>query len=379
MSGILFIFHCSSNTGYAIQSLERSFFEAAVSVAGLSRTFFAYPDISRGKSDSIPKNFNNIIQFDHLTEDPDELDKLKCIIKENGISVIFGFDQPVHRAYYGPARRAGVKKIISYWGAPISSIHSGIKLYLKRLDVARRLNAPNLYLFESDAMSKSATHGRGIPKAKVKTIYLGVDTDKFKPDAASNYAYEAFNIAREKKIIFYSGHMEPRKGVAVIMKAANILLDEKKRNDLHFLLLGNQPGEERPYVNLLTTKAKENVTFGGYRNDIHMILPSCYAGCIASTGWDSFTMSSLEMASCGLPLLVSELQGLVETVEHGKTGYHFKTGEPDDLSDKLSTVLDKQSLKDAMSRAARLRITKHFSKETQVSAFSDIIDHALET
>ena len=56
-------------------------------------------------------------------------------------------------------------------------------------------------------------------------------------------------------------------------------------------------------------------------DDLSRIFPCCYAGVIASTGWDSFTVSSLEMASSGLPLVVSNLQGLSESIEADVTGF----------------------------------------------------------
>ena len=52
-------------------------------------------------------------------------------------------------------------------------------------------------------------------------------------------------------------------------------------------------------------------------------MSSSTLGVIALTGWDSFTLSSVEMAPCGFPLVVSRLQGLIETADDGGTGYLF--------------------------------------------------------
>jgi glycosyltransferase involved in cell wall biosynthesis len=98
--------------------------------------------------------------------------------------------------------------------------------------------------------------------------------------------HDIFTIPADRKIIYYSGHMEERKGVAVLMHAARDLYDRHGRRDFHFLILGNREGEEQRFLDMLKdTGAWDHVTFGGYRKDFEQILPGCYLGAIASTGW----------------------------------------------------------------------------------------------
>ena len=115
------------------------------------------------------------------------------------------------------------------------------------------------------------------------------------------------------------------------------------------------------------------VTFGGYRDDIHKIMPSCYLGVIASTGWDSFTMSSIEMASCGLPLIASKLQGLREAVDDNVTGYVFPPGDHVNLSKRIMELVDNPDKWSQMSKAARKRILSGFSIDQQILKLVDII------
>jgi glycosyltransferase involved in cell wall biosynthesis len=77
-------------------------------------------------------------------------------------------------------------------------------------------------------MRRTATQRRGIPGNRTALCHLGVDTEKYKPDPEDkHYAHELFKIPREQKLIFYSGHFEPRKGISVIMEAANILAEKR--------------------------------------------------------------------------------------------------------------------------------------------------------
>lgn len=338
MQAILLLFHCESNAGYAINTLLPTFYKMAKNLVNdEAKIHISFTKLNGFTGDVETDKYKNLIEFDPASREKSQLSFIQKYIEDNQIDVVFGFDQPVTHPSYKYLRKGGVKKIISYWGAPISSPNKGIKLKLKQLSVRCAVHSPDHYIFESVAMAKTAYEGRGIQKRKVSVVQLGVDANKFTPTAGdTHYAHVTFKIPEGRKIIYFSGHMEERKGVAVLMKAVRHLYESHKRRDFHFLLLGNRHGEEAPFLDsLCDTKAIEHVTFAGYRSDVEKIIPGCYLGTIASTGWDSFTMSSIEIASCGLPLIVSNLQGLAETVEDEKTGFLFTPGNFAELSEHI--------------------------------------------
>lgn len=248
------------------------------------------------------------------------------------------------------------------------------KLFFKRLQVLLSRFKPDHFIFESKNMAMSAIFGRGISSSRVSIVNLGVDPEKFSPYNKSSYVYRTFNIPSNRKVIIYSGHMEERKGVHVIIKAAAFMVNQLHRYDIHFLIAGNKNGEESRFYHLYqNSMAQNHITFAGYRDDLAKITPCCYTGVIASTGWDSFTVSSLEMASCGLPLIVSNLQGLPETIEPDVTGFLFNTGDSLDLASKLIQVLDDPVLHRSMSNAARNRILQNFTFDYQVQKLSNTL------
>src|SRR5690606_15136886 len=129
-----------------------------------------------------------------------------------------------------------------------------------------------LYIFESQGMADTAVLGRGIPRRHTAVVYLGVDTDRYRPEANDrDYVYEQFGIPQSRKIFFFSGHMEERKGISVIIRAANILAEIRKADDWHILLTGNKGREADIYINMLTEISKDRVTFGGYRTDVELL------------------------------------------------------------------------------------------------------------
>jgi glycosyltransferase involved in cell wall biosynthesis len=170
--------------------------------------------------------------------------------------------------------------------------------------------------------------------------------------------------------------MEPRKGVATIMRAANALVKRRPSDDWHVLLLGNKSDEAQYLIDLLDPDTTKHVTFGGYRTDIEILHRSCYAGIIASTGWDSLTCSSLEMQSSGLPLLLSDLLGLREAIEDGVSGLLFPPGDHETLANRMSTLLDEPALQQTLSEGARRRAESKFSEAIQLEKLTSILRHA---
>jgi hypothetical protein len=90
------------------------------------------------------------------------------------------------------------------------------------------------------------------------------------------------------------------------LRAADEIVFARKRADLHFLFLGMRAHEiEARSHTFGESVAGGHVTFGGYHTDVPNLLAGGYLGCIASNGWDSFPMSSLEMHACAPPMVVS--------------------------------------------------------------------------
>lgn len=366
LPAILIMIHCEEHTGYAISSLEHVFHQAAL-LAGYSEDhiFWSFNGLKEANSP-------HKIDCDYRNPNPDTLIPY---LRSNNIQTVIAFDLGYPANVISLLKNNGVKKIISYWGASMSSINSGPKLILKKFEYYIRRNKPDIFVFESEAMRKTATQGRGIPMQATEVVYLGVDTNKFRPSEKSDfYTHEQFNIPRDRHIIFYSGHMEERKGVRVIINAALELAKNNQLQYIHFVLCGNKGDEAKTYLDMLIgSDANSHVTFAGYRTDINLLMRSSSIGVIASTGWDSFTMSSVEMMASGLPLIVSNLQGLAETIEHQHNGYLIEAGNASELAQRILELTNNSDLANTMKINSRKRALDLFTKDQQITKISSLI------
>jgi glycosyltransferase involved in cell wall biosynthesis len=347
-----------TNVGYAIGALEKLFHETALELAGgdTSAVHFGYTDIAPGRPATLPADFSNYHAIDINHPTPGMLSKLRDLVARERIDFAMPFDiQPAH-AMFPVMRAAGVRTIVPYWGAPISGLSPPWKRLVKRALLNFDSSRADGLIFESQAMADLAILGRGIPKDRVDVVYLGVDTEKFRPDRASHYVHSTLDIPADRKVFVFTGHCTQRKGIRTLIDAAIEVLHKRGRTDVCFLLCGNTGDESKPYEALYQSlPIAPWIRFLGYRSDVVQIFQSAYCGIIPSSGWDSFTLSSVEMAACGLPIIASRLQGLAEAVLHERTGLNFEPGNPSALADCIERMADDPARARAYGDAGRQR------------------------
>lgn len=377
--GMLIMISYEIDIGFAIGRLISAFYEMSVRVTGDPRlVHFSFGRVGTGRCASLPDGFENLLEFDYRKTTDASLAAFGDYVETNQIGVIFGLDMPVQASCLSVARERGARTIFSYWGAPMSSPNRGLKLMLKRLEVSLLRRAkPDCFVFESEAMRRLGVHGRGLSHVSTAVVHTGVDEQRFRPrPEARDLVYRRFGIPEERKVVVYMGHLHRRKGVQVLLQAAEYIKANLHREDVHTVFLGDRAGEAdamREYY----SAAASHITFGGYQNDIPELLSGCYVGCIPSTGWDSFPMSSLEMQACGLPVIVSDLQGVPETVERDVTGLVVPAGDARALAHAIVSLVDEAQRRDRMQLAARERIENRFTRRHQIDALTACVSERL--
>jgi glycosyltransferase involved in cell wall biosynthesis len=352
--------------------LERVFHEAARVVAGeSSRIHYAYSNLSTGFPKHLLDHAGSVTSVTYSAE-RSELEKFSAWVRDHQITHTLAFDLPVSVPIAKALRASGVRRIVSYWGASISGIYPWYLRPLRRLQYQLSAHRPDLFVFESEGMRERAVLGAGIPVARTSVCKIGVDCSRFHPVAGAAYAHRVFGIPVDRRIVFFSGHMEERKGVHILIDAfARIPSD--LRSGMHLLLAGNTyEDEQRLLSRVVDPTTASQITFAGYRNDIPELQQSATLGVIASTGWDSFTVSAVEMAATGLPLVVSDLAGLKEAVVPEVTGERVTPGDADALAKAIVSIVFDDAKRIRYGTAARARALKEFSADRQIR---ELVDH----
>lgn len=372
---VLLLFHCETNTGYAISTLESVFSKAATLAMGPAALIhYAYSSDRNGRPAHVSNEASDIATVGYFGE-AHQFAEFSEWARARNIRTVLALDLPIRSAVAVALRRAGVERIVSYWGASISDIYPWYLRPLRRAQFLASPARPEMFIFESDGMRERGVLGAGIPRKRTLVARIGVDCDRYRPNPGCTYAHDLFGIPRDRGIVFFSGHMEPRKGVHVLIDAFVSLFRSSAPN-LHLLLVGNTSEDaERLSKRFVGTSAESRITLAGYRHDVALLQQSAEIGVIASTGWDSFTVSAAEMAATGVPLIVSDLPGLREAVVPGVTGERVPPGDVGKLASTIATLFQDSVRRSQYSSAARQRALTEFSEDLQVRTIASVLSH----
>jgi glycosyltransferase involved in cell wall biosynthesis len=377
----LFLIPYPSNVGYAIDTYQRMFLRAAARLndGDRSRVHIGFCSTEPGPSRALPSDFRNVVQFEMATPTADDWSRLARYVRDHGITVAMLLDVQPIAPLVPRLRDIGVKTVISYWGAPISDPSPFFKLLLKRLEVltAGRRCVDSL-IFESKAMADLAVTGRGCPRSMLDVVYLGIDPSRFFVTSSKRYVHDTFGIDPKRRIVLFTGHAHERKGIGTLLDAAVILHRDLRRDDVFVLICGDRNDEASQWMQRIEgTGAESIVRFGGYRSDIPQIMSNSDIGVVPSTGWDSFTVSCLEHAASGLPVIVSRLGGLPEGIIEGETGLVVEPSNARDLAAKIAFLLDHPDDREGMGRKGRERVLRDFTLEVNEQRLTEVLERRI--
>lgn len=181
---------------------------------------------------------------------------------------------------------------------------------------------------------------------------VGVDTEYF------NYAPEQETDA---PIILFPGRLLWSKGVGTFIEAARIL---KARLPARFVLVGKpDPGNpETIPVEVIEKWVSEGVVENwGWQNDMSAIYKQCHIVALPSMG-EGLSKALLEAASCGRPIVTTDVPGCREIVVPRLTGFLVPTNQPEALIEKLEVLVREPETRRRMGQAGRLFVEGNFSE-----------------
>jgi glycosyltransferase involved in cell wall biosynthesis len=151
----------------------------------------------------------------------------------------------------------------------------------------------------------------------------------------------------------YFGRLSPEKGVATFIRAA-------AKAGVRVKIAGTGPIAAE--LEALTRATGADVEFVGFRSgrDLWRLVDACRAIVLPSEWYENAPMSAIEANLRGKAIIGSSIGGIPELIEPGETGWLFRSGDANDLADRLSVVAqmntrDVEAVGKAAEATARLR------------------------
>jgi phosphatidyl-myo-inositol alpha-mannosyltransferase len=151
---------------------------------------------------------------------------------------------------------------------------------------------------------------------------------------------------------------EPRKGLAVLLKAFEILGAD--RPGLRLLVAG-RAGDPEEVLHRVPAALRDRVVLLGQINDDDKVrmLHSVDVFCSPNTGGESFGIVTAEAMAAGVPIVASDIDAFRQVLRGGEAGELFAVGDSADLARAAARLLDNPARRAELSAAALAAVAEY--------------------
>lgn len=293
------------------------------------------------------------------------------VIRTTGADLVHSVSYPASLHAALAARRAGVPHI--WHDHNIKRKHA--------------LNGP-LYRFvastctwvigPSDAVTTNLSRF-GIPAAKLRTVYNGIDLARFVPDDdRARRVRQQLGLSPTTFVVGLFGQMLAHKGHATLIGAARLLAQQGVTPAFLFVgALENPPYEAELRARLEADGLRDAFTFTGWRQDVHDVISAVDVAVVATTTPEPAALSLMETMAMGRPIVATQTGGTAELVADGETGLLFPPGDELLLARHLARLHANPDERVSMGATGRARVEARFSQARHLDELEDLYQAAI--
>lgn len=209
-------------------------------------------------------------------------------------------------------------------------------------------------------------------KMHCKSVYkingVGVDIGRFKDVNINRDDYrKSIGIKKNDIMVLSVGELSKRKNQKVVIEA----IGKINNPNIVFVHCGNAMNEENTTEEVKRTAKQKNVRIIllGLRNDIPEICHCADVGTISSTR-EGLGLAGIEMIASGLPIVASNVHGIVDYVQNGVNGYLADPYKLEEFAEGIEKIINGK-----LKKVDKVSISKsvlEFDKEKSYNQMKNI-------
>jgi glycosyltransferase involved in cell wall biosynthesis len=239
---------------------------------------------------------------------------------------------------------------------------------LIRLILARLLSAPRCRVVVQNPDDAELLKEAGMTESHLRMIRgAGVDTYEFLPSSESP---EPVCVVLASRVLW-------DKGVGEFVEAARQL--KKDGVKARFVLVGDPDPDNPaavPDATLHAWQKEKVVEWWGHRDDMVTVFHAAHVVCLPSYR-EGLPKVLLEAASCGLPIVTTDVPGCREVVREGENGLLVPARDAKALSDALLRLIKNPELRAEMGHSSREIVLREFSSEKVIAQTLDLYEELI--
>ncbi len=292
--------------------------------------------------------------------------ELRRVIRRHDIDLVHTISYPASLYAALAARSCGVPQI--WHDHNIKRIHR-VNRFLYRF-AAR--SCP-VVIGPSNAVTDNLARA-GISRAKLRTVYNGIDLDRFAVDDASVAAFRReMELEPGAQAVGLFGQMLPYKGHRTLIEAAPAILRDAPRTRFFFVgALENPPYEDELRASIAAAGLSRAITLCGWRGDIPVVLRAMDVVTVLTTTPEPAALGLMEAMAAGRAVVATRSGGTPEIVLDGETGLLVDPGDASAVAGAVAGLLKDEARRARLGRAGRLRIEERFTLARHLREMEEI-------
>lgn len=216
----------------------------------------------------------------------------------------------------------------------------------------------------------------GLPESRFRVIenMLAESRSQNPLDREQN---EPLSASRKARLGFF-GQINGFKGVDLLLDALELLpasVQEQIQLDINGSGLSRQPVKLRRKIERAVKRHREIVQLRGpyLQRELDALMAATDWVVVPSIWWENSPVVILEARKNGVPVLCSDIGGMAEKVEPGKTGLHFMARRVESLAEKLTWIVENRDKRAEFAR----NIRANYNAESSINDHLDVYDRLL--
>lgn len=169
----------------------------------------------------------------------------------------------------------------------------------------------------------------------------------------------------------FAGRLSAEKGIATLLAA----WDGLQRSPLRLKIAGDGP----LLPEVVRHADRSGVEYLGAlpRQEIQALLHSATVLVYPSVCYENFPLSIVEAFAAGVPVVASGMGAMAEIIEDGRTGLHFRPGDPEDLAAKIEWASRHPAEMACMRREARAEYLSKYTPQQNYRILMEMYERVL--
>ncbi|MGM9923138.1 MAG: N-acetyl-alpha-D-glucosaminyl L-malate synthase BshA [Bacillus sp. (in: firmicutes)] len=213
-----------------------------------------------------------------------------------------------------------------------------------------------------------AEETRGIihPDQAIHTVYNFIDENVYKKQIDSTIKQD-FGLHDEKILIHVSNFREVKRVQDIIQVFDRV----RKEVPSKLLLVGDGPEMSTVCELVEELGLQEQVLFLGKQDNVQELYSISDLMLLLSEK-ESFGLVLLEAMACGVPCIGTNIGGIPEVIDHGKTGYISELGDIEAIARRTVRLLKDESLHKQFSNACLETVCTKFRSSSIIAQYEEI-------